>query len=707
MADEAYDKAMLLKMYNDKLKAVQENIAPAPSAPEGAFTDMSVPPPDLPPPIPKQAGVVQRIADVGVPLAASMAASTAASRAVAGAEIAGWPGAALAVGLPMAAAGVASFAGKSGMDLVKLVGDLPGKPDSISESLSENGNAALWDAAGEGIGQVAGKVTTSLMPYRKVLKAGDEEFLRNHARRIREAYAEIGGKPLVEDARSRWNIMRVWRPIETELDDASVVQRLREAGLDPESARNVALTGGLLPSEIPQTSFNLFRGISKGAKIPPDVLYNRTRTQLGLIAGVREMGIKYADILPPGDLGKLAKATLQGQMRALQGGRDAARNTLEDVLSNTMNVNPSVHSVASPHDLTLGYMINTKALKNMFPITSSRFARDVLQDLDDMTSFGRIQDIRDTLSHAVQNEMLPQIERDAASKAIKRLDAAVTKDLPQNVRPLYKNLNDATDDVFSQQYNTAFLSGLLNDSEDATKFAEFLIETRDPGLFQKLEKALKHTVGGDDIIASVKGHIGTEAVGSAVNPAGIINPKNLPRILHSQEKGYGREFLMATLGPKYMDHFDEYYQAMTKVDKAADVAAGSLAKGRVFGIGGAASLVSAVVGAKIGWGPMNNGLSGAGALIIANALWQPEIVTKALASPKAAKLLVQTAERLSSGYSPKTTARLAARVFTSIGVEPMEYLRRMGLLPPTPEQLEKAKMAQRQPGATLLASPSP
>src|SRR5262245_8549914 len=224
-----------------------------PKGPAGAF-DEPIYVGDKPPVVTETKGGLQKAVEFGAPIATTMygAKKGAELAAPIAARVPTAAGKAIVVG-GGAVAGAALAGAGTEMTLqgVQATLGLPGAPDSVDESYRRTLEAGFSGGQGELIGRtVLGPITSVIAPFRRTMDPDSADVLKTMANRVRAAYEEIGGAPLVEDTRKWWHLGRVLDPIENELKDNAVYKRLTDAGLEPEVARRVAITGGAVPSRL-------------------------------------------------------------------------------------------------------------------------------------------------------------------------------------------------------------------------------------------------------------------------------------------------------------------------------------------------------------------------------------------------------------------------------------------------------------------------
>ena len=666
-----------LEKINAQLDAnrVVQNVQGGPAGafvnPGGAGTTVTG---ERPPVLPPEKGGLQKVSEFAVPagmamVGASRAVAATAPLAAEASAVSPLLGGAVTVGSAMAGAYAGGAGGSLTMDGAKRALNLPGAPDSFDEAMQTaagEGSDQMW---GELWGQGAGKVLSGLSPYRRAVGEESANLFKQQATRLRSAYEEIAGSPLMENKRTWWNPMR-WKKPASELDDAAVVSRLEAQGLDPEAARKVALTGGLLPSRIENSTFSKLWGIvsnSKTAIDPKVTLYNEARTKLMSEAALQDLGTSFTKMVPPEQLGEVIHGALNKQFDVLTGARQLASNAIGFNVPAGTKFDVSALKKAMPADIAGG------GLLNMAP---------------DRLTWENVQGIRSNLGKMAHDGDLSDVARGQAKWLADRLDERVTaglKDVDPRLAKQYKAFAKSDDAIHAEGYNDKFVLGMLKENPGGMRaYADKIIKSADVGNFQKLERAMSKVEGGEQIMANLRGSISDKIVGAAA-PNGTLQPHKLMGVLGTESKGYGRYFFNSTMGPEYIQNWDNFAKVMDTVNDAAHKAGNAI--GGVRGIATAGTT----------YGAISNMFHGGGSAMdyayIATALGAPTVISKALTSTTHAKILMKVAENVAAGRNPKTTARLAARVLEYADMAPEDWLKGWGVLPQ--EQEDFARMRQQ------------
>jgi hypothetical protein len=460
-------------------------------------------------------------------------------------------------------------------------------------------------------------------------------------------------------------------PAETELDDHAVVQRLTAAGYDPKVARKVALTGGLAPSEVENSTFSKLWGYISSSKVEPhtvlDLKYNVSRSKLAQVAGLEDIGAKFADMLPPEKVGDAVEMAVHGRFNELNMARTTGMNGVASKLPDGFTVDVSAAKrfrtpTGSYHPK--GAPLNPDDIR---PMT-------LIQGLDNKSSFTDVQNVRTSLGSMMHDERLSDSQKDGAKRAAKYLDRATKKSLPPELHDAFDLWSHADDEMNREAFNSHFIKGLLSNKGGLRAYAENkLIKPGDVGQFRKLERALSGTADGDKLIASVKGAINERVLNGASSADGVINPSRLVINLATESKGYGKHFLNAVMGPDYIQHYQQYAEVMNQVNHAAQRASSRMAP--VKALGGAALVAGGIYDATQGT------LGQQDVLTLAAAMYAPRAVSAILTSRQATKWLLKAANHVATGKNPMTASRLAGRALEYVGVTPEAALEGLGILP--------------------------
>jgi hypothetical protein len=662
-----------------------------PRGPAGAFSE-PIYTTDKPPVITEGKGSLQKAVEFGVPIATTMygAAKGAEMIAPIASKVPTPMGKAVVLG-GGAVAGAALAGAGTEMTLqgVQATMGLPGAPDSIDDAYRRTLAAGMGEGQAELIGRtVIGPVTSAITPFRRAMTPESADVLKTMANRVRAAYEEIGGKPLVEETRRLWNPGRILEPLETELKDSAVYKRLRDAGLDPEVARRVAITGGAVPSRLDTSITSKFWDRVSGSKMVPDEAYEQARGKLLHYATLNDLGSSFADQIPPEQMGKVVTAALSGRFDTLNAVRQTAMNTLDEKLpvglkldiSDLRKTMGATASVKGPSGTTISGFPKGPASKQP--------GAKIILGLPDNASFADIQTARATLGNMARDtrQFPDPAARLELRQRIVELDNATRDGLPPRYRSTFRKWTRADDDINKAGFDAHFVEGLLHKEENAYRVAKSIIDNKSVDDFGRLEVALKGTQNGPRILGQVKSAIADQFFKESVSSGGILQPSQLHTALGNNTLGYGKYFLESTLGPEYVRTLHKYIEAMGTVDKAVQKAGSATRVGLTL-----AGTVAGVTGLMRG---VPGTTTGSGFLTAVTVLFSPAVVSKALTNTAASKLLVKTAENVAAGRNPKTTARLAARVLDYIGMTPEAALASITNVPATPRQ-QAAGMVQQ------------
>jgi len=634
---------------------------------------------ELPPALPEEKGLGQKVAEVGVPMAASMYGAAQGARMVsplaAGATAVAGPWAGGAVTVAGAAAGAYAGAGTGSLtvDGAKRALNLPGAPDSIDEYF-ENAKTAGSDAAwGEVWGQVAGVPLSKISPYRRAVDPESAALFEKQATRLRSAYERLSGTSIKE--RAWYNPMRMTgKYIAPELDDAAS-RNLIAQGVDPEAARSVAMSKGLIPSEIEESTFSRMWGFVSNSQtvVKPEMhVYNLARSKLMTEAALQDVGTSLTKMVPPEQVGELVHGALNGRIDTLTGGRRLAMNAVG------FNIPSSTRFDLGP-------------LKKVMPAGVA--GEEMVRGLPDTMPWDTVQELRQNIGKMVHDDTLDNVARGQAKWLAERIDERVMAGLETpGLKKQYRLFTQHDDAINAEGYNTALVQGLLRENPAGMRaYANKIINKNDVGNYKKLERSLVNAPGGPEILADIRGNISERFLSGAVKD-GVVQPEKVVLALGTEARGQGKYFLTATLGPEYARNWRDYAHVMDTVNDAARKAGHAL--------GGARSLATA--GTTLA--SISNLYRGTGsamdALYMATAMASPVVVAKALTSTTQAKILQKVAVNVAAGRNPKTTARLAMRLCEYAGYGPEDFFKGQGVLPS--EQAANMNQLEQQMRGNLV-----
>jgi hypothetical protein len=651
-----------------------------------AGTYRTQPEPLQTPVVPEIKGTAQKVTEFAAPIAASMyGAKKGMQIAAPVAAIVPSPvGKAVVLGGAAIAGATTAGAGADlSLSAIKYSMGLPGAPDSFDEALQSASGAAYEQGAGELIGRtVIGPAVTRISPFRRAMTPESAELMKSTANRIRATYEEIGGKPLVEDTRRWWNPGRIAVPLETELKDNAVYDRLRAAGLEPEVARKVAITGGAVPSRLDATITSRYWEQVSGSQMVADEAYERARAKLLHYSTLKDLGSSFADSLPPEKMGEAVIGAVSGRFDTLNGMRDLAMHTLETKLPKDLKLDISglrkslgaPRTVAGPAGMTIAGPMGPGA---------TRKGANLIIGLPDKVSFGDLNTQRTALATMSRDKNIPPPIRDDIKRMIVEVDNATRDALPVRMRGHFRKWTNADDEVNKAGFDSWFVEGMLHKEENARAVAERIIRNKDAKNFAKLEDALGNTTDGKRIIGQVRSSVADRFFAGSVNKNGVLQPNMLATALGTETKGYGKYFLEATLGDDYVKSLNRYIKSMQTIDEATAkmgnvIRGGATMTGVAFGVNSLLRGAPGVMGATV-------------PATITAALFSPAVVAKALTHPQASKLLVKVAENVAAGRNPMTTSRIAGRVLEMTGFTPEQVF---GGAPVTP-RAQAAEIVQR------------
>jgi len=475
-------------------------------------------------------------------------------------------------------------------------------------------------------------------------------------------------------------------PRETELTNPAVVRRLQAAGLDPEKAREVAITHGLKPSEVDYGIMSRWWNQLSGTKLKPDEGYERARAELLHVASMNDFGVTFAQSLPPEALGEAVHKAVWGRYDTLNGARKMAMQTLDDKLPEGLKLDMTSFKRSlgiHPPVKMGGVMIRPPSSK----AATRHPAYDLAYSLPDQASFSDVENTRTAIATMLRDQRTKKSPSELADieGLLKQFDDHTAKALPPGYKNDYRKFARADNNRNKDLLDGAFVSGLLQHKPTMRKFADEIIGNTDIDSFRQLEKVVATQPEANRTIASLKSSIAERFMSKAA-PNGIIEPNKLLTGLGSQTEGYGKAFIDTVLGPQYSKNYIRFAKTMDEVNTAA-----SKAGQTIRGVSTVAGVAAGVQGLFRG----APGMSGHMAAVIGTALFSPVVLERMLTSPQGAKLLMKTAENVATGRSPMTTARLAGRVLEQAGYAPEDFAK---ALSPGMALLEPPLQSLRQPG---------
>jgi hypothetical protein len=575
----------------------------------------------------------------------------------------------LALGARMLGGGASAFMTDLGyQELRRNLGDVDG-PDSFDQSLAisaKTGSDQMMGGAWAGMAASAAD--------KAALKAKVDPVRVQSMKEVQEAfkrvYERIGGKPLVEDMRGRWNPMRILKPLETELSDQAVVQNLKKAGLPPEMTRKVVMQGGMTTADLlDNVPYSILQSVAEGSFSTKKYMqkYQGTRARLYEL-WADDLAGEFAAAIPEEKLGQSVAGAVNGNF-----------NFPNAVMTNAMNM---VKAQVKPE-----FNVNMQGVKTYFKNQGIRPSSEVGQMIYEQptaTTFDAVVKLRQNISSLMHaQDMDPRVRAEAARVA-KTLDNSVARQLPFDVQHHYKLAAQADDVLNEGQFRTKFVQRMLGTKEGYRQYARYLLKNGDVGNFDKLEAAV-----GRGEADKVRRGISEIVLQNAVKPDGGLNPASLHGALNEHGK-YGRFFLESTLGSQWIKNVDTMQNSMDMLLTAA--------KDRNLSAMGLGSLKYASV-APIIWDMYNGTIGKETAAEAALLFTAPKYIARVLTSPRATANVLRLAQMASTGTNPHRFSRLVARTAEAVGVTP-EGLAAAGGVPGVSEfqKLRKDLGEGRLPG---------
>lgn len=546
------------------------------------------------------------------------------------------------IGAGVIAGGMGAFAGDLGwQNARRAMGDVTG-PDTFDEALAISAKTGSEQAAGGAWGPMLGAAVgkTSLKS-----KVDDERlhFMKQVQDSMRRTYERIGGAPMLEDMRGRWNPMRIMKPFETELADSTVTAKFRNAGFsDPEMLRRVVQTGGHTTADLlDNTPYNVMQAVAEGSFSGKKFLqkYEGTRNKL-YEHMLEDLSDEFTSAIPEEYLGKSVAAAVNGNFNLPNAVMSAAMNNVKQYVKPT-------------------YKLNMRGVKTYFKlngIDETSPVGQMIHEQPNQTTFDAIYRLRSNLSsmmHALDTSPAVVAE---AQRVAKTLDKSIAKQLPFEVQDHYK-LAVGADDVLNQgQFKSKFVQGLLGKEEGLRAYGKYILQTNDVDNFRRLERAV-----GRGPADEVRRGISESVLQRAIDPKdGSLSPAMLHQGLNEHGK-YGKYFLEATLGTPWMKNVETLQRSMETLLEAS--------RGRSLSEMGLGSIKYASV-APLLW-DVYHGQLDKKSLVEASLLFTgPKYLAKALTSPRAMANIERLSQMAATGTNPHRFSRLVARTAEAVGITP-------------------------------------
>jgi len=538
--------------------------------------------------------------------------------------------------------------------LRQAIGD-KSAPDNFEKHVSDAWDAALGQANAGAYGAGASRLEGALHPsaYVDPTRLDNMKSIKDS---LKKTYEDIGGKQLVEDMRGRWNPMRILKPLETELDDQSVVQRLKDKGLDPQMARRVALTGGQTTADLLDNT--LYSTLQKATEASPGgskylMKYKGTRAKMFQMM-VDDLANTYGDHLPEEQIGKAISKAVDGNF-----------NVPNSIMTNSLNEIRNNLQQGTGFDVT-----KMQAGANMAGLSKdgpARLIHEIPATPNGKTSFDNIQQVRSYLSTIIHaQDQDPQVVADA-KKVAKTIDKSMSRQLPDSLKSSYMDAVTADDQLNEGQFNTKFVKSLLGRQGGYRAYGQKLLESGDVGNFLKLEKAV-----GPDEANKVRRGISEILTENAANSTdGTLAPQNLDKMLN-EHGDYGKYFIQSVMGKDYVRNIERYKGAMENINEAAH-------NNPLVNFGTNALRYGPT--AKILYDWYNGHLDYKDAALAALTFTVPKYSAKILTNPEATKTIEKMSTLIKAGKNPGTISRLAVRALEAAGISPEDALKEQNFDP--------------------------
>lgn len=514
-------------------------------------------------------------------------------------------------------------------------------PDGFMQWAENATHAGNQMAAAEAGNQLLTPVM-HLVPFTKAIAPETAEMYDSLAHRMRSTYQEITGQEAVTKTWNpfKWGTDDHTMPLfgKTELDVPGVRDKLVNAGLDPDAARKVVMTGGVQPTELPSALWTRMQGIVMKSAPAQNIPYQVARSRLMAKSLSTDLGTTIAGQLAPDELGQVVTTALRGRV-------DTLNMTLNTQLNGINNELPPL------------WFMDTSKLKGSIPVGTP--GNSVIQALKPRSTWEAVQAARINLASMVHDPALTPEARAQVKLVTDRLDSEVAKNLDYTGSIKYRAW--AGGDDLSQKgiMDQKFVQGLMKDGKAPQAVANQLINNSDASSFHLLDQALKGVDGGQDVMNQVRSQISDRIVRGASDARGVFDPQAALTSMEMMSKGkMGRAFAESTLGPEYVDNLRKYSHTLNAIqDYATKV--GTLPKV----IAGGTSLYAGMHAIQA----VRTGKYAEIPEALAVGLGSAYLVNRALMSPQAGRLLVKTAERAANGQTG-TAMRLMTRVMALTGV---------------------------------------
>jgi hypothetical protein len=574
----------------------------------------------------KERGPLGIAAEVGAGLAAEKGAER-----VALARGMSRPGkAALATG----AVALAS-AGARGLEEV-----ITGGPDAFDDVGKVMFKAGAENASGSAMGRLTTGAARGALSGLSNVKYIDaqitprtREMMDDVNKQLREYYEKTAGVKISGEKRSWYNPMRYMLGSGTELDNTDAVERLQAKGLDPWTARGIAVNGGATLADLSDNSGyrwlqTLVTQTAPGAVVMGKFKNNRARMLQGTIS---DLGAAFGKALTPEELTVAINDGLRGRFNTLESARMIGVNGLKQYLP--------------PN-----WMYQPRFLRGLDPRNP---ADQVLLKAGDgpwtLDEFNQTRSAIGAMAHDPDS-----VQRDRARELATKMDKLLMRKLPDKAsRTLYRDWIGADDEAHKGALDRAFVEGMWvnNIKGNEAAIAEKMLKDGNTLNYARLERALgKNSPALQSFKGAIIERITSRAtdIGTSGNP--VLHPERM-RLQLTNQSGLGAEYL-EMIEPGLSKRYATYADALERFNQAQKAGGGMLATvGQVGGVGAAVSGYMS---------PVQLGLM----------LASPVYVARAMRNPDTASLITRLAGAArTADQNPKLVGRLTGRLLEKLPFE--------------------------------------
>src|SRR5215472_12617331 len=461
-------------------------------------------------------------------------------------------------GLPRGVGAVlGSVLGTGGTELgwqsLKRAEDMPGAPDNFDQSARIASGAALTQGIGEATGQFAGPMLPNSPGVPDPDRLAISQAIHDN---LRSAYERIGGQPMVVDYRSRWNPMRIFQPLDTELDNQSVVDNLKAAGMDPKMARRIVLQNGATTAEVLDNApYRIMQSLAESSPISRGYMQRYQGTRAKLYEGmVQDLADQFGKAVSPQALGSVVAKAVDGNFGLATKISDNSLNGVGGILPDGFKLN--VQGIRT-------YMKNN-GLDMNGPIAKALFGDPAGNGIPGKIGWNDLRDMRRNVSSIYHDLSMDPAVRAEAGTALRTLDRSVMKQLPPGQAETWYDLGTKADDVVNDgQFRDTFVQRMIKNPDAIDAYSNKTLKDTNINNWLKFEKAV-----GPAAADQVRANMAQKLLQGAVDDRGNFDPNKLHEILSAHGR-FGSAFGNAVFGPQWMDNVGRVQDAVNLVKNAA------------------------------------------------------------------------------------------------------------------------------------------